>query len=529
MSLLQMAAVAFAHPQQTLLLFSQITCDVRPGDRIALVGPNGAGKSTLFALMTGELQPTAGHIARKPGLRIAHMPQESVAPPERAVLDHVLGADSRIGSLRERLQDLGERLDEPDAALAYADALAEYEAAGGYRREAEAERVLTGLGLAPASQALGMGSLSSGQRTRAELARLLLTPADLLLIDEPTNHLDGEARAWLEGYLNRLTCAYVLVSHERVLLGRAARRTFELRNGTLSVHEGDYAFYREQRALRERQAWERYEAQQRRAQAAERAAMERKRLAAKVEQAPPEARLSKDFYGAMAARIQRTARILRERVTREPQAEKPRIEAPIPTLTFPNVPRAGDVVLELEGIGKAYGDVALLEGVGLTIQRGERWALTGPNGAGKTTLLRLMQGLVAPDQGRVSRGSGVVIGYYAQEAENLDPEQSPLALCREVHPDVSRVRTLLACLRVGATHVERPIRTMSAGERAKVALARLLLGGANLLLLDEPTNHLDLDAREALEATLAQYPGTLVFVSHDPAFIEALADHEIAL
>ncbi|MNX96308.1 putative ABC transporter ATP-binding protein [compost metagenome] len=357
----------------------------------------------------------------------------------------------------------------------------------------------------------------------------MLTPADLLLIDEPTNHLDGEARAWLEGYLNRLATAYVLVSHERVLLSRAARRTFELRNGTLSVHEGDYAFYREQRALFERQAWERYEAHQRRAIAAERAAQERQRLAAKVDKAPPEARLSKDFYGAMAARIQRTARILRERVTREPQAEKPRIEAPIPTLTFPNVPRAGDIVLELEGLSKGYGAQPLFEDLGLTIQRGERWAITGPNGTGKTTLLRLMQGLVSPEAGRVTHGSGVVIGYYAQEAENLDPDESPLALCLAVHPDVSWVRTLLACLRVGATHVERPIRTMSPGERGKVALARLLLSGANLLLLDEPTNHLDLDAREALEATLAQYPGTMVFVSHDPAFIEALADYTLAL
>lgn len=527
MSLLHASGLAYGHPAQNSPLFTEVAFDLRPGDRVALVGPNGTGKTSLLRLMTGELTPSEGAIARRPGLQVASLSQVCLAPPDMLLLDHVLASRPELASLRERIRHLETRLDEPEQALAYADALADYEAADGYALEAEAERILAGLGLADLQQP--MRELSGGQRTLAGLARVLMSSAELLLLDEPTNHLDLGARAWLVDYLQALDAAFLVVSHDRRFLEAVARRTFELRNGTLSVFEGDYAFYREARALRERQAWERYEGEMRRRAAEERAARERMRLAQQVAKAPPEARLSKDFYGAKAARIARTASILRARSERRDAPSKPRIEAPIPTLTFPNVTPSGEVVFRVEGMSKTFGDAPLIQDLDWSILRGERWAVTGGNGSGKSTLLKLLLGQVAPDAGTVERGAGVRIGYFAQEGENLDLERSPLDLCLEVYPDRSWVRTLLACMRVGASHVERPIGTMSAGERGKVAIARLLLSGANVLLMDEPTNHLDLDAREALEETLSQYPGTLIVISHDPAFVEALAERELAL
>ena len=255
MSLLHASGLAYGHPAQTSPLFTHVGFDLRPGDRVALVGPNGTGKTSLLRLLAGELMPSAGAIARRPGLQVASLSQVCLAAPETPLGDHVLGARPDVAALRERLRHLEARLDEPEQALAYADALADYEDADGYALEAVAERILAGLGLEDPQQP--MGELSGGQRTLAGLARVLMSPADLLLLDEPTNHLDLDARSWLLEYLHALETAFLVVSHDRRFLEAVARRTFELRNGTLTVFEGDYGYYREERAVRERQAWER--------------------------------------------------------------------------------------------------------------------------------------------------------------------------------------------------------------------------------------------------------------------------------
>ncbi|MBI4530688.1 MAG: ABC-F family ATP-binding cassette domain-containing protein [Candidatus Latescibacteria bacterium] len=316
----------------------------------------------------------------------------------------------------------------------------------------------------------------------------------------------------------------MIVSHDRAFLHRATTRIFELRRGSLTVFEGNYELYREQRALRERQEWENYETQQRRRVAAERAAEQRKQLARKVATAPKGIRENKDFYGRKAAKIQRTARILRERVLREPETAKPWQDHSMPVLHFPNIERTSETVLRGEGLSKAYDGKILFEDLGFSVRRGERLAIIGPNGTGKTTLLRVLLGEERPDRGDVQFGVRVKVGYYAQEGTNLDSSVSPLAFCRRVYEDETRVRTILGCLKLRGDRVNQPIGTLSAGERGKVVLAQILLGGANLLLLDEPTNHLDIEAREAVEGTLAQFPGTILFVSHDRYFIEMLAD-----
>ncbi len=411
--------------------------------------------------------------------------------------------------------------------MQYAELLGTYEAQGGFHTEAHTERVLEGLGFDTRERRLPTSHLSSGQRARAELARILLTPADLLLIDEPTNHLDLAAQAWLEGYLAQLDAAYLLVSHDRIFLSRATDRIFELRRGSLTVFEGNYDFYRVQRALSERQAWERYQAQQRRMAAAEQAAERRMRLARDVATKPGGGE-DRDHLGRKAAKIARTGRLLRERGRREANVPKPWQETPMPVLDFPHLARTGDTVLQTSGLTKSYGTKCLFQAFDVSIGRGERWAILGPNGIGKTTLLRMLMGLEDPDSGRIQIGAHVEFGYYAQEGENLDAASSPLSLCMAVHSDETWVRTILACLKLRPDQAHQAVGTMSAGERGKVALARLLLSGANVLLLDEPTNHLDLDAREALR-NLAQFPGTILFVSHDRYFIETLADKTLAL
>jgi ATP-binding cassette subfamily F protein 3 len=530
MTVLHVHRVAYAHPSQPLRLFENLTFDIQPGDRLAIVGPNGAGKTTLLRLLTGELAPTAGELVRRAGMCVGYVAQESQAPGDEPLAAYVFGTRPELLALRHQLTELEPQLHDEAVALAYAMVMDDFVTQGGFDLEAEVERVLDGLGFEPEARALPMASLSSGQRARAELARLLLAPADLLLLDEPTNHLDGEARTWLEGYLARLEAAVVTVSHDRAFLSRTARRVVELKRGEGRVFEGGYAFYREHRALLERQAMEAYEAQQRRAAAAERAAEKRMALARDVAKPPEGPGLGdKAFYRHKAARIQRTARILRDRPLREPPAHKPRLDDPIPVLTFPPLKRASDVVLHLDGLGKAHGDRWLFADLSLEVYRGERLAVTGPNGTGKTTLLRLLLGSESPTVGTVSQGANVRLGYYAQEGENLDPNATALELCQELCPDATWVRTILGCLRLKVDHVLRPVGTMSAGERGKVALARLLLSGANVLVLDEPTNHLDLDAREALEGTLAQFPGAIVFVSHDEAFVEAIADRVVEL
>ena len=529
MSLIHLSAVDFRHDSQADWLFRNVSLDIAPGDRVSLVGPNGSGKTSLLRLLAGELQPVSGTLVRRGGLRVASVRQEVSAPPGELLQDFVLDADPELSSLRRECRALESRLDEEAAALRYGDLLAAYATAGGFLFEARAESVLDGLGFDARERALAMEQLSSGQRSRAELARLLLAPADLLLIDEPTNHLDTAAREWLERYLTSIDTAYLLISHDRAFLARATSRTFELRRGTLTTYEGSYDFYREQRSLAEHQAWERYEARQRRENAARRAAEQRMKTARKVMRAPEGVRHGHDFYQAKAARLQRTARILRERSTHEPRAEKPFVEATIPVLDFVNVPRSGETVLSIDSLAKSFGGKRLFEDLSVSIGRGERWALTGPNGSGKTTLLRILIGLQPPDDGRVTLGHGVRAGYFSQEGEHLDPELSPLEICLQMNSDERWVRTLLACLKVGADQVRQPVGAMSGGERAKIALAGLLAGGFNLLLLDEPTNHLDIEAREALEGTLAQYPGTIVFVSHDRFFVETLANEVIEL
>ncbi len=516
MSLLNVSGLSFRYPS-TIELFRDATFAVDEGDRTAIVGANGAGKSTLLRILAGELEPGAGALARRKGLRVAIAGQQ-VPEGEGTLFDYVFGAQPALAALHARLAR-----PEREAPCDYAALVAEYQEAGGYAAEARTGRILSGLGFAPSEWELPPANLSGGQRTRAGLARALDSDADLLLLDEPTNHLDIAAREWLEEQLAARAGACVFVSHDRTLLRKVATRVLAVERGRVTLFEGGYDEYRVRHALAERQAWANFDAAERRKAAAEQAAERRARLATRVAATPRGIRDGKDFYQRKAATVARTARLLRERAVRESEVEKPWEEQPLPTLDFPAVARSGDIALTVIDLAKRWPGRELFSDLTFHLARGQRLAITGPNGSGKTTLLRVLLGLEPPDAGTIRLGANVVPGYYAQDAENLDRSQTPLELCG---PD-TLARTLLACLKVRPDRIAQPLGEASAGERAKVALVRLLVSRANLLLLDEPTNHLEIEAQEALEAALARYPGTIVLVTHDRSFLEAIAPDRV--
>ncbi len=515
MSLLQLSELSFSYPT-TGPLFSGCSFSINPGDRLAIVGPNGAGKSTLLRLLTGELEPTQGQIVGRKGARLAHVLQEQSAANEEALFEFVFASRGELAGLRDRLvaYETGAHHAANDAE--YAGLVNDYQAAGGYAAEAETERILDGLGFAPGERRLTLRRLSGGQRTRAALARALNSEADLLLLDEPTNHLDIAAREWLENELSASARACIVVSHDRMFLRHFANRVVEIARGHVTVFEEDYDGYRATRALRERQAWQDYEGFQRRKAAAESAAQKRAQLAVKVAATPVGIKSGHDFYLRKAAKVARTGRILRERITHEPPVDKPWEEEPIPTLDFSGVRRSGDIVVSAENLAKTFGGKRLFENLTFFVARGDRLAIPGPNGCGKTTLLRILLGLENPDTGAVRMGANVVPGYFSQDSDDLPRAATPLELCG----GSTLPRTLMGCLKLRPDRVNEPISDLSPGERAKVALVQLLVSGANLLLLDEPTNHLEIEAQEALEQTLAQFPGAIVMVSHDRSFLE---------
>lgn len=517
MSLLSLSDVSFGYSSGPVL-FEGLSFSIDPNERTAIVGPNGAGKSTLLQLLAGQLTPVRGTVARRRGLTIAIAEQDALPDARRTLFDYAFSIVPAMARLRERIGELESRLSELSCANRYAELVNQYEEGGGYAAEADLVRILSGLGFRSADFDRGITTLSGGERTRAALARALASRADLLILDEPSNHLDSGARQWLEQNLVSRTGACVIASHDRALLSAFAERIIEIDRSGVRLFEGDYDQYRRARATLDAQSWAAYERFQRRRTALARAAERRQRLASRVAATPDGVRGGKDHYARKAAKVARTARILRERGSEENRVEKPWEEQPIQNLSFEQMVRSGDLVLVASRLAKSYGSRTLFQDLSFHVRRGERLAITGANGSGKTTLLNIIGGSVAPDQGSVRYGAKVEIGVMTQALADVDSGMSPVEICGMD----TAARTLLACLKVRPECLNRPMRELSGGERTKVALARILNSKANLLLLDEPTNHLEIEAQEALEEALLMYPVTVVLVSHDRFFLEAL-------
>jgi len=495
-------------------LFGAVDMSIAEGDRIGLIGENGCGKTSLLCIIGGLAEPDAGSVRITRGTRIGLLPQEADPAMGGRIIDEMLGAARGLGALEDRKAELSRALTrrgadmEEGKAVRLAAELAEIEDRivhrGGYEIEVEAKRILAGLGFRQDDLERPLGELSGGWRMRFELARLLLEEPDMLLLDEPTNHLDIESMQWLEDYLGRFRGALVVISHDRRFLDRIVTRIASLEDRKVLEYKGGYSAYRRQRDQEIETVWKHYETQKERIK--------------EMEEFIARNRVRKDRARVVQGRIRTLEKM--ERI--DPPRRRRTIH-----FSFPQPARTGSPAVQLNAALKRYGERVVLDSVNLSVLRGEKVALVGPNGSGKTTLLKVLAGDLALDGGERTVGANVTSAYYAQhQLEALSPaltvrqEMTSIA-DRETMP---LVRGLLGAFLFSEDEdVDKTVEVLSGGERARLALAKLLLRPAGLLLMDEPTNHLDIDSREVLERALAQYAGTLVFVSHDREFMNALA------
>ena len=479
---------------------------LRAGDKVGLVGRNGAGKTTLLKVLAGDAPPVSGTIARKGAL--GYLPQDPRQHGEtldRIALTHVISgrgfdeAAARIERLRLKLEDSHS----PSNVARFARAEAAYRDAGGYAAEAEARRTAAGLGLGQDRLELPLRALSGGERRRVELARILFSGSDLLLLDEPTNHLDTDAKAWLMKFLRGYRGALLVVSHDLALLDTAITRVLHLDSRSLVEYKGTYSQYRTARKLDEA----------RMTKLAQRQQSEIKRLSTLA-----------DSMRHQTEKRARIAKTLDTRVERMKGAvvDAPRKERSI-AVRFPEPPHMGKIALRAEGLKKGYGGPPVFGDVSFEVGRGERLLVMGLNGAGKTSLLRILAGVTDADAGEVVPGSGVSIGYYAQEHEGITAGVDLLSHMRASSdvPD-QQLRALLGMFGLTAEMAFQDAGTLSGGEKTKLALAQLVAGKHNLLLLDEPTNNLDPPSLVAVGRSLAAWTGTMIIVSHDRDFVAAL-------
>ncbi len=476
------------------------------GEKVGLVGRNGAGKTTLLQVLAGQAEPAAGVVLRRG--RTGYLRQDPKVrrgEPGTIAVAHVMEGRglAEAGTRLEKLRLSVEERPSDSNVARYSRAEEEYRHAGGYGAGAEARRIAAGLGFAPDRLDMPVNVLSGGERRRLELARILFAGSDLLLLDEPTNHLDNDAKGWLMKFLSTYRGGLLAVSHDLVLLDRSITRVLHLDDGALVEYRGTYSQYRESRRQDE--------ARQARTAARQHAEIQRLSILA-------------DSMRHSTEKRARKAKTLDTRVERltTGAVSAPRRQRTV-KVRFPQPPHSGRVSLTVQGMAKSYGGPPVFEGISFIVGRGERLLVLGLNGAGKTSLLRILAGESEPESGNVRFGAGVSVGYYAQEHEGITPAADVISHMRRQSdaPD-QQLRALLGMFELRGDKAFQDAGTLSGGEKTKLALAQLVAGKHNLLLLDEPTNNLDPPSRAGVARSLAGWPGTMVLVSHDTEFVEAL-------
>ena len=493
------------------VLFDRVSWQIQSGQRVGLCGPNGAGKTTLLRMLSGDVEPDAGEIARPNDLTVGYLPQDGLTHAGRTLheeasraFEQLLALQAELRALEARLGDAGLSAPEHDAALArYSDVQTAFQDRDGYGVEARVDAVLRGLGFEAADFGKPTETFSGGWQMRIALAKLLLRRPRLLLLDEPTNHLDLEARNWLEEFLVDYPHAVVLVSHDRYFLDSVVTEIAEVGLRTLTVYRGAYSAYlteREARIARLREAKKRQDEEVARM----RVFIDRFR-----------------YKATKAKQVQSRIRMLEKITPIEVPPARKRVR-----FEFPAGARSGRTVIELRGVAKAYGAVRVFERASIHVERGDRIALVGPNGAGKSTLMRMLSGVEAPDRGERIEGHRVSTQYFAQdEAVRLDGSLTVYETLASGSPVdmVPAIRNVLGGFLFTEDDVHKRVKVLSGGERTRLAVARMLLRPSNTLILDEPTNHLDIDSTDVLLDALTDYGGTLIFVSHDRYFVDRLA------
>lgn len=492
-------------------VLKDINWEVKIGERVGLVGVNGAGKSTQMKIIMGEIEPTDGEIIRPADLRIAHLTQEFDVVPTRTVREEMWTVFTEANAVQDEIHEIQHLMAEPDADLddlihRLDRAQRKFEALDGYRLESQIEKILPEVGFEVEDGDRLVSSFSGGWQMRISLGKILLQEPDILLLDEPTNHLDLETIEWLENYLRGLKTPMVIISHDREFLDRLCTKIVETERGVSTTYLGNYSQYLQQKAENKDAQLSAFERQQK------------------------EIAKQQEFIEKFRASATRST----QAKSREKLLDKvERIEAPISDVRtlkfkFPPAPRGGEEVVTIKDLTHTYDEKILFLGANLAIERGDRIAFLGPNGCGKSTTLRMIMGMEPYEDGEVRMGKhNIILGYFEQnQAEALDLEKTVMDTIHDEVPDWKNgeVRTLLGQFLFSGDTVFKKVGALSGGEKARLALAKMLLRPANFLILDEPTNHLDIPAKEMLEAALKEYDGTVTIVSHDRYFISQVAN-----
>jgi ATPase subunit of ABC transporter with duplicated ATPase domains len=498
------------------ILFIDASAAIFRGEKIGLVGPNGAGKSTVFRMIMREETPDDGQISIERNLSIGYFSQDVGEMAGRPVVAEVMAGAGAVSEVAAELKQLEEALADPARAddmesllERFGTVQARFDDLGGYALEARAREILAGLGFSQEVMDADVKTLSGGWKMRVALARILLMRPDAMLLDEPSNHLDLESIIWLENFLKGFEGALLMTSHDREFMNRIVGRVIEIDGGVLTSYSGNLDFYEKQRAQNETQAQAAFDRQQ---------AMLAKEM-----------RFIERFkaQAAKAAQVQSRVKKLDKIEKVEPPKRRKQLD-----FEFPPCPRSGEDVARVEGVHKRYGSRVVYDGLDLMVRRRERLAVMGVNGAGKSTLLKLIAGETQADEGSVTLGPSVRMGYFAQHAmELLDPARTVYETLEDTFPlaNVGSLKTLAGCFGFSGDDADKTCRILSGGEKARVVLAKILYARPNFLVLDEPTNHLDITTKDMIVRSLADYEGTMLFVSHDRQFLARLSNRVLEL
>ncbi|MBS3681258.1 ABC-F family ATP-binding cassette domain-containing protein [Ornithinibacillus massiliensis] len=501
-------------------ILANIKIEIKDKDRIAIVGRNGAGKSTLLKIMAGEMSYDTGELIKPKDLTIGYLSQHTGLESSNTIWNEMLEVfsdlilqEKKLRSMEAKMAQVHE-LEPADAEklLAEYDRLQQdFETNGGYSYESEIKAVLSGLNFLDYDDQTPINELSGGQKTRLALGKLLLKKPNLLILDEPTNHLDIDTLSWLEKYLLSYPGAVVIVSHDRYFLDKTVSLVYEISRHRTKRYHGTYSDFLTQKALNFEQEMKEFEKQQ------------------------TEIKKMEEFIQRNLVRASTTKRAQsrRKQLEKMDRLDRPLGDESSASITFEITKRTGNDVLKINDLSFRYdeGGDPIFKDVTFHVSRGESIALVGPNGVGKTTLLKNILGKLAPSEGTIQLGTNVQIGYYDQEQANLSSHKTVLNELWDEYPHVNEkdIRTILGNFLFSGDDVLKPVQSLSGGEKARLALAKLRMQKANLLILDEPTNHLDIDSKEVLEAALIDFPGTIVFVSHDRYFINKIADKVVEM